>query len=154
MQERVATLGEVPAMVAFFFLDEVAMEPAAFDKVIGNDPLGQALLAAAIERFAEVHWDAAALHAATLELGEAMLLNLRKAQAPIRCAVTGSLVGPPLFESLEYLGRDKVIGALERGTRTMFSLIFGPLRLALKIVSDGSHSRRSVFRRAPSCRFG
>lgn len=112
VQERVATLGEVPAMVAFFFLDEVAMEPAAFDKVIGNDPLGQALLAAAIERFAEVHWDAAALHAATLELGEAMLLNLRKAQAPIRCAVTGSLVGPPLFESLEYLGRDKVTARL------------------------------------------
>ncbi len=108
VQERVATLGEVPAMVAFFFLDEVAMDPAAFDKVIGNDPLGQALLAATIERFAEVPWDAAALHAATLELGEAMMLNLRKAQAPIRCAVTGSLVGPPLFESLEYLGRDKV----------------------------------------------
>ena len=112
VQERVATLGEVPSMVAFFFLDEVAMEPAAFDKVIGNDPLGQALLAAAIERFAEVPWDAAALHAATLELGEAMLLNLRKAQAPIRCAVTGSLVGPPLFESLEYLGRDKVTARL------------------------------------------
>ncbi|NNN07646.1 MAG: glutamate--tRNA ligase [Acidimicrobiaceae bacterium] len=112
VQERVATLGEVPAMVSFFFLDEVAMDKAAFEKSIGNDPLGQALLAAAIERFAEVPWQAAALHAATMELGEAMLLNLRKAQAPIRCAVTGSLVGPPLFESLEYLGRDKVTARL------------------------------------------
>jgi glutamyl-tRNA synthetase len=45
-------------------------------------------------------------------VGEALSLNLRRAQAPIRCAVTGSLVGPPLFESLEYLGRDKVLARL------------------------------------------
>ncbi len=109
VQERVTTLGEVPAMVAFFFLDEVAMDGASFDKVIGTDPLGQQLLGAALARFGEVPWDANALHAATIELGEALSLNLRKAQAPIRCAVTGSLVGPPLFESLEYLGREKVL---------------------------------------------
>ena len=36
-------------------------------------------------------------------------MPLRKAQAPIRCAVTGSLVGPPLFESLELLGRDRTL---------------------------------------------
>ena len=112
VQERVATLGEVPAMVAFFFLDDVAMDESAFDKVIGSDPLGRAMLAAAAQRFAEIPWEASALHAATQELGEALSLNLRKAQAPIRCAVTGSLVGPPLFESLEYLGREKAIDRL------------------------------------------
>ncbi len=113
VQERVATLGEVPAMVAFFFLDDVVMDEPAFDKVIRHEPLGQVLLAAAVERFAEVTWDAATLHAATLELGEAVSWNLRKAQAPIRCAVTGSLVGPPLFESLELLGREQVIERLQ-----------------------------------------
>jgi len=113
VQERVATLGEVPAMVAFFFLDDVSMDDASFAKVVSGDPLGQALLAAAVERFSEIAWDSATLHAATVELGESMALNLRKAQAPIRCAVTGSLVGPPLFESLEYLGRDRVIQRLE-----------------------------------------
>ena len=112
VQERVATLGEVPAMVAFFFHDQVVMDAAAFDKAIRSDPLAQALLATAVERFAETPWEAAALHTATIELGEAMALNLRKAQAPIRCAVTGSLVGPPLFESLEYLGREAVIERL------------------------------------------
>jgi glutamyl-tRNA synthetase len=113
VQERVATLGEVPAMVSFFFLDAVVFDDAAFDKVIGADPLGQVLLAAAVERFAETPWEAPALHAATIELGEALAMNLRKAQAPIRCAVTGSLVGPPLFESLEILGREKTIERLE-----------------------------------------
>jgi glutamyl-tRNA synthetase len=113
VQERVATLGEVPPMVAFFFLDEPPFDEAAFDKVLRSDPLGQALLATAVERFAETPWEAAALHAATLEIGESMGLNLRKAQAPIRCAVTGTLVGPPLFESLEYLGRERTLKRLE-----------------------------------------
>jgi glutamyl-tRNA synthetase len=113
VQERVATLGEVPAMVAFFFLDDVVMDDVAFDKVVGSDPLGPMMLTAALGRFADVTWDAATLHAATLELGASLSMNLRKAQAPIRCAVTGSLVGPPLFESLEVLGRDKVMQRLE-----------------------------------------
>ena len=114
VQTRVATLGEVPAMVAFFFLDEVVFDEAAFDKTLRTDPLAQALCVAAIERFGEIAWESATLHAATVELGEAMGLNLRKAQAPVRLAVTGTLVGPPLFESLELLGRSRVIERLER----------------------------------------
>jgi glutamyl-tRNA synthetase len=112
VQERVALLSEVPAMVAFFFLDTVPYDDGDFAKAIANDPLNQALLATAIERFASEEWNATALHESVVELGEAMGLNLRKAQAPIRCAVTGSLVGPPLFESLELLGREQTITRL------------------------------------------
>ena len=64
---------------------------------------------AAIERFAGLEWNAATLHQATIEIGESLELPLRKAQAPIRCAITGSLVGPPLFESLELLGRERTL---------------------------------------------
>ena len=70
------------------------------------------IIAAAIERFGGVEWAAASLHEATVEIGEALGLALRKAQAPIRCAVTGSLVGPPLFESLELLGRERTLERL------------------------------------------
>ena len=112
VQERVATLGEVAPMVEFFFLGEPRMDEAAFAKTIGNDPLGRSMLDGAAERFAETQWDAASLHEATIELGEALGLNLRKAQAPIRCAVTGSLVGPPLFESLHLLGRERTLERL------------------------------------------
>ena len=111
VQERVATLGEVPGMIGFFFAD-VVFDEAAFAKAIGNDPLGQTMLAVAIERFADLPWSATDLHEATTELGEALGLALRKAQAPIRCAVTGALVGPPLFESLEILGREAVLERL------------------------------------------
>lgn len=111
VQERVTTLGEVPAMVAFFF-GALRLDEAAFAKTIGGDPLGQTMLAVAIERFAGLTWSATTLHEATAELGDALGLALRKAQAPIRCAVTGTLVGPPLFESLEILGREPVLARL------------------------------------------
>jgi glutamyl-tRNA synthetase len=119
VQERVATLGDIPSMVEFFFLDQPRLDEASFAKVITNDPLGRDLLRGAVRRFELlVSWDATSLHDATVEVGEELGLTLRKAQAPIRCAVTGTLVGPPLFESLELLGRKKSIqrlrAALER----------------------------------------
>ena len=112
VQERVATLGEITSMVDFFFLDDVAFDDPSFDKTIGQDPVGQALLRSAISRFGSVEWSAVALHDETLALGEALGLALRKSQAPIRCAVTGRSVGPPLFESLVLLGREKTLARL------------------------------------------
>ena len=41
-------------------------------------------------------------------------MKLGKAQAPIRVAVTGRTVGPPLFESLEVLGRDETLARVDR----------------------------------------
>jgi glutamyl-tRNA synthetase len=113
VQERVATLGEIPAMVEFFFLDEPRYDEASVTKVITNDPVGRALLKSAIERYERLaDWSAASLHEVVQQLGDEVGLALRKAQAPIRCAVTGTLVGPPLFESLEYLGRKRTIQRL------------------------------------------
>ena len=118
VQERVATLGEIPAMVSFFFLDDVPFDEAAFAKTIANDDVGKAVLSLAIDAYGSVEWNAEALHEATLQLGESIGLALRKSQAPIRCAITGTSVGPPLFESMELLGREAVLerlrGALVR----------------------------------------
>ena len=113
VQERVATLGEVPGLVDFFFLDEVSLDETALAGV-GGDALARDLLDAARERFATLEWTAAALHEATADLGETRGLALRRAQAPIRLAVTGRLIGPPLFESLEILGRERVLARLDR----------------------------------------
>lgn len=114
VHERVATLGEIPAMVAFFFLDEPEVDEGAFAKVIADDPLGRKMLSESIGLFGDVEWRAPALHDATSALGEGLGLALRKAQAPLRCAVTGTLVGPPLFESMEVLGREPTTERLKR----------------------------------------
>ncbi len=113
VQERVAVLSEVPGMVEFFFLDEPRYDEVAFAKVITNDPAGRAILEGAIARYEVLEdWHAPALHDVVQQLGDEHGLALRKAQAPIRCAITGSLIGPPLFESLHYLGRATTLARL------------------------------------------
>jgi glutamyl-tRNA synthetase len=68
--------------------------------------VGGAILEGAIARYEVLEeWDSPALHDVVQQLGDEHGLALRKAQAPVRCAITGSLIGPPLFESLHYLGR-------------------------------------------------
>ena len=66
-------------------------------------------------------WSAPALHEATLAVGEAHGLKLGKAQAPIRVAVTGRTVGPPLFESLTALGRERTLERVQRRPRAQAS---------------------------------
>ena len=108
VQERVATLGEVPSMVDFFFLEEPAIDAADFDKAIRRQPSAIALLDDVLSTFEDCPFDAESLHQTLVDVGERHGLALRKAQAPVRVAVTGRSVGPPLFESMALLGRDTV----------------------------------------------
>jgi glutamyl-tRNA synthetase len=62
--------------------------------------------------FETCSWEAPALHQTVLEVGEAHGRKLGKAQAPVRVAVTGRTVGPPLFESLEVFGRERTLSRL------------------------------------------
>jgi glutamyl-tRNA synthetase len=57
-------------------------------------------------------WTASALHEALEAVAERQGSKLGKAQAPVRVAVTGRTVGPPLFESLEVLGRERTMSRL------------------------------------------
>ena len=59
-----------------------------------------------------VDWKADELKAVVAGVAEGQGLKLAKAQAPVRVAVTGRTVGPPLFESLEILGRDETLARL------------------------------------------
>ena len=68
------------------------------------------MLAGAIAAYtALTAWAAEPLKQALEAVGEANGLKLGKAQAPVRVAVTGRTVGPPLFEALEVLGRDETL---------------------------------------------
>jgi len=114
IQERVAVLGEVPAMVDFLFLDAPEFDPDAWAKAMAGDDGTPAILAAATDAYAALgdDWNAVSLHAATLAVAESVDRKLGKAQAPIRIAVTGRRVGPPLFEALEVLGQERTLARL------------------------------------------
>ena len=113
VQERAHTLGEVPSLIDWLFLDEPAIDPDAWTKVMSTDVAG-AVLDGATAAFLDAAWEASELHARLAEVGERHGLKLARAQAPVRVAVTGRTVGPPLFESLEALGRDRTLARLRR----------------------------------------
>ena len=116
VQERARTLGEVVSMVDFLYLPAVHIDQAEWDKLVRKQAAFGEILKAAIEAYETAEWNADALKAATLVAGEkAGVAQLGKAQAPIRLSVTGRTVGPPLFESLELLGRDRTLERVRAG---------------------------------------
>ncbi|MDQ6617056.1 MAG: glutamate--tRNA ligase [Actinomycetota bacterium] len=113
VQERARTLADVFAMTGFLFLPEPPLDAAAWDKGVRHQAAFRALIAGALEAYAECGWDAATLKDVTTAVGErAGVPQLGKAQAPIRLAVTGRSVGPPLFESLVALGQEATLARL------------------------------------------
>ena len=112
VQERVKTLGDVPAMVDFLFLPEAPADDKAWGKRVERGAFAREILARAIEAYAGCDWNPATLHDVTAAVGERQGLGLGKAQFPVRVAVTGRDVGPPLFESMEVLGRERVLERL------------------------------------------
>ncbi|MDQ1397476.1 MAG: glutamyl-tRNA synthetase [Acidimicrobiaceae bacterium] len=111
VQERAATLAEGVAMVDFFFTEQPAMDPAAFAKAVEKEP-GGAILDEALVAYESCPWTDVAVKDVTTQIGERHGLKLGKAQAPIRVAVTGRTVGPPLFESLVVLGRERTLARI------------------------------------------
>ena len=115
VQERVTTLAEVPAWVDFLFLEEPAVDEASWRKAMTG--AAATVLDDAIAEYETCAWEPAVLHDVTAAIGERHDLKLAKAQAPIRVAVTGRSVGPPLFESLAALGRECTLERLRAARR-------------------------------------
>ncbi|GAA3510470.1 glutamate--tRNA ligase [Actinocatenispora rupis] len=117
IQERVQTLGQAPDMLGFLFVEDLVPDPDAAAKALGPDaaPVLDAALAA-VEPLPD--WTAPALEdALKTALVDGLGLKPRKAFAPVRVAVTGRTVSPPLYESMELLGRDRSLARL-RAART------------------------------------
>ena len=122
VQERVKTFAEVNAMIEFLWLDEPTFDEAAWDKHLVRGKAGVAMLDATLERFDVIPddgWLPDAIEAAVLEatvaigfVNDAGRPQLAKTQGPVRVAVTGRAVGPPLWESLTVLGRERTLERL------------------------------------------
>ena len=118
VQTRIVTLADVPSLVDFMFLDAPIIDEAAWTKTFGSSE-AVAMLEAARASFETVDWTSDSLKSTTEECGATLGLKLGKAQAPVRVAVTGRTVGPPLFEALELLGRDAVLARIDAARRRL-----------------------------------
>jgi glutamyl-tRNA synthetase len=107
---RVHTLAEAAAMASFLF-----SEPSLpVEELEALNPAASGWLDAARRSLANLPtFDAASIEASLRTIAAELGTSLRKLQAPIRIAATGSRVGPPLFESLELLGKERTLARLD-----------------------------------------
>ena len=112
VQPRLVTFSDLEGTVDFLF-GPVSMDEASWEKAMTTE-FAPALLAATRVSYADLpDWSADALKEALESVMEPFELKLGKAQAPVRVAVTGRTVGPPLFESLEALGREESLARID-----------------------------------------
>ena len=107
VQERMQLLGEAPKLLAFLFKadEEITVADDARKQLKESAPQ---VLAAALEALETLEvWDAASIESALRSaIVEGLEIKPRLAFGPVRIAVSGERISPPLFESMEILGKE------------------------------------------------
>ncbi len=112
-RERCKTLVEMAQASAFFYKDFEHYDEKAAKK---NFKQGSELVLKNLyDKFSEVEqWQGEQLHQIVLDLAEAMELKLGKVAQPLRVAISGTSVSPPIDETLSLLGREKTLARITR----------------------------------------
>ncbi|WP_413768727.1 glutamate--tRNA ligase [Rhodococcus pyridinivorans] len=117
VQTRIVVLGDAWDLLKFLFVDEAdfTLDEASAAKNLKEDaaPVLDASVSA-LEHLSE--WTTPEIEEVLKSaLIEGLELKPRKAFAPVRVAVTGSHISPPLYESMELLGRERTLARLRAG---------------------------------------
>jgi glutamyl-tRNA synthetase len=123
-QERAKTLREMAVNSEFFFRDQIRYDDKAVRKHLTTESAG--IVAGVRTRLAALAaWQSAAIHEAIAAFAAEQGLALGKVAQPVRVAVAGGPVSPPIDVTLEILGREVALRrlddgiALARGERTL-----------------------------------
>jgi glutamyl-tRNA synthetase len=112
-RERAKTLKEMAENSRFFFADEIVIDAKAAEKHLTAD--ARALLGELRARFAAIEtWNAPAVHAALEGFAKEKALGLGKVAQPVRVAVSGGTVSPPIDATLALLGQARTLARLDR----------------------------------------
>lgn len=114
VQERLIVLSDAVGMLGFLFAgEEFEPEQDAAAKALGED--ARPVLEAAVGGLREVpEWTPESIESALrAAIVDGLGIKPRKAFSPVRVAITGRTVSPPLFESMELLGRETSLRRLD-----------------------------------------
>ena len=113
IQERIVKLAEIPAMLSFLFVKDFKVAPEELSKI--TDVASQNVLKVALSKVEALSsWDHASIESSLrVALIEELGLKPRIAFSALRIAVTGSHISPPLFESLQLLGKERSIDRIK-----------------------------------------
>jgi glutamyl-tRNA synthetase len=114
-QERMKTLGEAAQMVTFFFTDDLHYQA---DALIGKGMDREQTITALQRTLALLEglktWEAAAMEEPMRALAAELGLKPGQLFMSVRVAVTGRTVSPPLFETMEVLGRERTLARIRQ----------------------------------------
>ena len=113
IQERITTLAEIPPMLKFLFVNEFAVDADSLPKI--SDAQSKEVLKVSYEQLQSLgDWTHESIEGVLrAALIDGMALKPRIAFGAVRIAVTGSHISPPLFESMQLLGRDKSLARIK-----------------------------------------
>ncbi len=115
VQTRMKTLGEAPELLAFLFTADADLELTADGLKTLKDSAPEVLSAslAVLEPLDEDSWATEPLEEALkAKLVDEMGIKPRLAYGPLRVGVSGRRISPPLFESMEILGKESTLARL------------------------------------------
>jgi len=100
-------------LLRFLFVEDVEIEPAAAEKQLSGPAAAEVLDAATTALSQLADWSTAAIEQALkTALVDGLGRKPRQAFGPVRVAISGRTVSPPLYESIELLGRERTLARL------------------------------------------
>ena len=112
-RERAKTLDEMAANSVYFFQEFEAYEDKAASKNLTAD--AKAVLEALVQELGRLdEWHAEPIHAVIETISAQLDVKMGKVAQPLRVAVTGGSVSPPIDQTLELLGRERSLQRLHR----------------------------------------
>jgi glutamyl-tRNA synthetase len=112
-RERAKTLKEMAENSRLFFGDEVVLDPKAAEKHLTAE--AKTMLRELRARFASIeNWTAPSIHATLEGLAKEKSLGLGKVAQPLRVAVTGGTISPPIDATLALLGSQRTLARLDK----------------------------------------
>jgi glutamyl-tRNA synthetase len=116
VQERTRLLPDAGAQVVFLFEDFEDYDEASWEKVMTREGVAAIVDRARVLLGAVEDWTAEVIESVLRVMLEEMGIGTGKGLQPLRVAVTGSSVSPPLFESMAALGKKKTLHRLDRAS--------------------------------------
>lgn len=110
LKPRAKTLVDMADGASFLVRPRPLPMDAKAEKILANG--GRDLLAQLLPAMADLEWTASALEQWARDTAETRELKLGKVAQPIRAALSGSTVSPPIFEVMEILGRDESLARI------------------------------------------
>ncbi len=112
LQERSKTLVEMIDLMEFYLKDEVVISEELYKKFFDENT--KIYLKEIVEKLSEIHFDPQSIERVIRGYGEEKGVKLVKIAQPMRIALTGKTISPPIHEVLDILGKDKTIERIKR----------------------------------------